>query len=166
PEPERPDTVPPANQPHQRGEVERRQREEIRDEPEVCPREPVELRAEGGKDGEETLVERLGHRQTLAYDRLEAVLMRGAHAEAEIVEVEPAPELDVLDGRREQHAAGEERDGAPPHTLRHESTRPARLERGGGRPSREEEEQRHVPKTDEPAEHQERDRPLGGAGAG
>src|SRR5207244_11728982 len=99
-----------ARQPCERGQVDHRQGEEVREEPEMPPREALQPREERRQERDEALPERLGERKATRNDESKAVLEVGAHAQTRMVEVESAPQLEELEERPEQHAAGDEGD--------------------------------------------------------
>ena len=73
-----------------------------------------------------------------------------------MVQVETARELEVLDGRHEQHAADDSGTTSRRTRSRTKPARPRTRKRRDERPAREQEEERHVPEADEAAddEHQ------------
>ena len=124
------------------------------------PRETLQ-REEGRQEGEEPFVEGLRDRQAVRDDLAESFLKGRRDAEAGVREVEAAPQLEELEERGEEHAAGKQRHAEPEEPLFGESRRPACLERREERPPGEEEEERHVPERDEAAEDEEGEREVG-----
>ena len=125
------------------------------------PREAVEVREEGGEEGEEALVKGFRQREAVRDHGPKARLERGRCPQSRVVQVEAASQFEVLDRQSEQRRADNERNGELPNALHDEGASSPRLKGRHGRPPRQQKEEGHVPEADETAEHEHAEGQIG-----
>jgi hypothetical protein len=147
-------------EPREERHVEDREREEIRDEPGCSHVNCSRVREQRRQEGEETLVERWRHGESRRNDRPKRVVHCRRDPQPGVVEIEPAAQLEELDGGPEEDDARHEGGAEPRDPLPEVGGSAPNGERDVGRPAREREEQRHVPEADEAADDQHHERKV------